>query len=271
MKDSKGKNSDKEEIIHQTNQLIGSTFEDISDATLNSDPTKTKGRLGEIVESYFGIKNNSRSAPDFVEENIELKVAPLKTSYGKYLRPKWRVGISMVDYNEIAQAESWRDVSRINKKISNLLIIWYLYEEDVPKKHQEIVWATLWKPSEKMNVKLQNEFEKIKERVANGVHLSQSEIGNDILTVYPKHHSTFIKEDPPSSATGATVAPDAHPTLDYAEKRGWCITARGLVSVIADAGNVGIKNAYGNNYISKNEIVNKDQAISFDSGHSSIK
>jgi len=258
-----GENSSKEEIISQTNQLLGSTFEDISDTILDSDPTKVKGRLGEIVEAYFGIKNNSRSEPDFIEENIELKVAPLKISYGKYLRPKWRVGISMVDYNEIVQAESWRDVSRVNKKISNLLIIWYLYEEDVPKKEQEIVWATLRNPSEKMSIKLQKEFEKIKQRVEDGVHLSQSEIGNDILTVYPKHHSTFNKEDPPSSSTGATVASDAHPTLDYAERRGWCITARGLVSVMADAGNVDVKDAYGNKYILKEDIKYKDQAIEF--------
>lgn len=266
MKDSEGRNSSKEKIVSKTNKLIGLTFDDISDAVLDSDSTKTKGRLGEIVEAYFGIENNSSSAPDFIDENIELKVAPLKISYGEYLRPKWRIGLSMVDYHEIAQEESWRDVSRISKKISNLLIIWYLYDDEVSKKEQEIVWATFWEPSEEISEKIQKDFENIKQRVENGVHLSQSEIGNDILTVYPKHHSTFNKEDPSASSEGATVAVDAHPTLDYAEQRGWCITGRGLVYVIADASNVDIENAYGNKYVPKNEMIGEKNPIDLDTG-----
>lgn len=264
MTNSEGRNSSKEKIVSKTNKLIGTNFEDISDAVLDSDSTKTKGRLGEIVEAYFGIENNSSSAPDFIDESIELKVAPLKISYGEYIRPKWRIGLSMVDYNEIAQKESWRDVSRISKKISNLLIIWYLYEDEVSKKEQEIVWATFWEPSKEISEKIQKEFESIKKRVENGVHLSQSEIGNDILTVYPKHHSTFNKEDPSASPEGATVAVDAHPTLDCAEQRGWCITGRGLVHVIADASNVDIENAHGNKYIPKSEIMGGKKPIDLD-------
>jgi DNA mismatch repair protein MutH len=235
-----GAEASEEEILEATNELLGKTFSDIDKKIQGMvDDTRAKSKHGVanvIEEGYFNIPINSSPAPDFEEAGIELKVTPLRpTGGGDLVRPKERLVLSMVDYNDIVSADAWTDVPTLRKKLDKTLIIWYIHVVGEDRADYPIVWWHLWEPkqNERWANQLQEDFEICKERVLNGE--TPSEKHTELLGTCPKHSGGYNHDNPAESPSHAVVADDAHPVLDNAERRGWSIGMGGAMDLFQAA------------------------------------
>jgi DNA mismatch repair protein MutH len=231
-----GPDAAEQDIRSATNDILCKTFGDI-DAEINGmaqdERARSKHGVANVVEdSYFGIPTNSSPAPDFEREGIELKVTPLRPTGGDELvRPKERLVLSMVDYNDIAEADHWTEVPALEKKLRKTLIVWYIHLVGEDRADYPIVWWDLWEPmeDEEWSSRIQADFEVVKQKVMDGETPSEKHI--EILGTCPKHSGGYNHDNPADSPRAARVASDAHPTLDYAEKRGWSIGLPGSMEL----------------------------------------
>lgn len=233
--DDLGRDADKEDIEEACDALLTKTAEEISEAIhgrTEKDRAHSKAAMGHLIEDdFFGIAQNTSSKPDFEEAGIELKVTPLThTGGGELLRPKERLVISMVDYHDIVDADYWTDVPALDKKLHDVLIIWYIHLDEDRSKYP-VIWWTIWNPSDEQSEKIQEDFELIKQKVKEGERL-RTRMG-DFLGTCPKHNSDFVKENPKESESNALVG--SHPTRDYEQRRGWQIKTTGMLDVIEEA------------------------------------
>lgn len=232
-----GPGATEQDILSATNDILCKTFGDIDaeiNGMANDERARSKHGVANVIEdSYFGIPTNSFPAPDFGQEEIELKVTPLRpTGKDDLVRPKERLVLSMVDYNDIADADHWTEVPALEKKLRKTLIIWYIHIVGEDRADYPIVWWDLWEPMEHegWSSQLQSDFEIVKEKVMAGKTPSEKHI--DVLGTCPKHSGGYDHDNPENSPRAARVAPDAHPTLDYAEKRGWSIGLPGSMELL---------------------------------------
>ena len=73
---AEGKVYTKDEVLEIANMLIGKTFGELNSYQMKAE-LYDKGAHGHILEEdVFQYGSNSRSAPDFEEAGIELKVTP---------------------------------------------------------------------------------------------------------------------------------------------------------------------------------------------------
>ena len=138
--------SNANDILRHAKQIEGLTLrhylEQIKqDYHINS---QHKGRLGNLVEEIlFGYKQNSNQEADFKEVEMELKVTPLKYVKNK-LETKERLVLSMINYKNIVN-ETW-DSNSILKKLSFLLLMFYIHEKD--KDVLDLIF--LWKSAQNL-------------------------------------------------------------------------------------------------------------------------
>lgn len=120
--------SNKEELIKYSNNLVGKKIKDIVGKDYKNDQ-KNKGKVGHVIEKYyFGMKLNNKSSADFEELGIELKTTPLKL-IKKGLSQKERIVLTKLDLEDLIENSELKN-SKKWKKIENMLIIWYLHNDD---------------------------------------------------------------------------------------------------------------------------------------------
>jgi DNA mismatch repair protein MutH len=231
-----GRDADKRQIIEASNFLAGKTLKQLDDSieeARGGNRVTSKDKVNSFIEQkFFQIEDpNNSSNSDFEEEGIELKVTPLTpTGKGKLLRPKERMVIGMVDYNDILNAEHWTEVEELSEKMQDVLIVWYVHL-DGDRPEYPVVWYELWNPSEEQSDKIQEDFELIQEAVKDGERL-RTRMGQFFGTC-PKHNSDFVKENPAESEPGALVGD--HPTREYEQRRGWQIKPAGMLQILSQA------------------------------------
>lgn len=117
----------------------------------NLDHLENKGRLGTMVEEYFfqySPGSNRNHDPDFTEAGVELKVTGvLKRSRRRPgespFKAKERLVLTMIDFFNLVD-EVWESSSFL-KKCRLMLILFYLYEKDVPATQRKFVMEPmLW-------------------------------------------------------------------------------------------------------------------------------
>lgn len=87
-----------------------------------------KWNLWQLIEEfYFGKKLDNKSAPDFSEAWLELKVTPVKKIKNWEIRSKERLVLNIINYLNIVD-ENWETSSFIQKN-SLILLMFYLYEK----------------------------------------------------------------------------------------------------------------------------------------------
>lgn len=231
-----GAEAEQEDILYATNQLLGKTFGDIDQGIAGmADDGRAQSKHGVanvIEEEYFNIPINPHSGPDFRKTGIELKVTPLRlTGDDDLVRPKERLVLCMCDYSEVVGADHWTDVPALRKKLGKVLIIWYLHIVGQDRETYPVVWWSLWEPmtTPEWSEIIQEDFEICKEKILNGE--VPSEKHTQLLGTCPKHGGGYDRDNPEQSPRSSRVAPDAHPTLDYAEKRGWSIGLGGCMDL----------------------------------------
>lgn len=166
-------------IEEYARKLMGtSLLEELGEARVDNEiSTKGKGKLGNLVEEkYFGYKVNSRKEADFKKAEVELKVSPLKKiivkEKSKLLREreglssKERIVLTIINFLQVGE-ENWGNNS-LFKKCKELLLMFYIHEND--KKAEELVFRiiSLWKPSEEDMKVIENDWKIINEKIKNG-------------------------------------------------------------------------------------------------------
>lgn len=157
-----------ESIVEHARGLTGKSLADVVDLPKNVEEKNNKGNLGQLVENYyFEYAPNSYSGPDFSEVGLELKTTGVKkNSHGKFVA-KERLVLTMIDY-EVIVDESWT-TSQFLKKCSHMLIMFYLYEPDVPAIERPFVIDPIHYelPAEDLAI-IRGDWEKIKQKVMSG-------------------------------------------------------------------------------------------------------
>lgn len=101
-----------------------------------------KGGIGQILEEgLFKIAVNSRAEADFVNLGLELKVTAIKENKKNDFSAKERLVLNIINYEEDYK-DSFEN-SAFWQKNKNLLIVFYLYKDDLDKKEFPIVKSVL--------------------------------------------------------------------------------------------------------------------------------
>lgn len=125
-------NYTKERVLEIAENLVGKTFGELNSYQVQAD-MYNKGTHGHILEEdVYKYGANSKSAPDFEEAGIELKVTPYKRNKNGTLSAKERLVLNIINYMEEYKTTFYKSHFWYKNKL--IEIIWYLHEDDKPKK-----------------------------------------------------------------------------------------------------------------------------------------
>lgn len=144
-----------------------------------------KGGLGTLLEKYFfGYEPNSEAGPDFPKAGVELKVTPYKKNKTKKFSAKERLVLNLIDYEKIIE-ENFEE-SSFWRKNKLLLLIFYLYEDDVDRLDYLMTHIQLFQFPEKDLKIIKDDWKKIKEKVLAGKAHEISESDTNYLAACTK-------------------------------------------------------------------------------------
>jgi len=125
-----------------------------------------KGKLGQILEGYFGKKLDNKSQPDFMKAGVELKSTPLK-KITKGLVSKERLVFNIIDYMEEHKHDF--EHSSFWRKNSLMLLMFYLYESKEQSALDCIFKIIrLWSFPEKDLKIIKDDWQKIVDKIKQG-------------------------------------------------------------------------------------------------------
>lgn len=167
-----------DELVSYAQQLVGHTFQDVLDLKLSDIPVsdsygnnKRKGGLSNLLEEqYFAYPANSDSLPDFAKAGMEFKATPVLYKQNRKkqatIRAKERLVLTMIPNTEPIEADY--DKSSLKGKSSDILLVHYLADSELPKLDQEIIMANRWLLPEADLEIIRNDYRTIAEMVQAG-------------------------------------------------------------------------------------------------------
>lgn len=155
--------STKEEVLNKAKEAIGIPLRCIDKTNRLSTG---KGSIGNVIEeSWFGISPNPSSEPDFPQAGVELKVTPyIRTRVG--IRAKERLVCNIINYME--EFDKTFKTSSFWHKCSSLLLLFYEHLKNIPKGDYKIDYAFLNSFPEEDLIIIEQDWEKIIEKVRSG-------------------------------------------------------------------------------------------------------
>lgn len=106
------------------------------------DSHGNKGSIGQVLEEgLFKMAINSRAEADFVDLGLELKATAIKENKKNDFSAKERLVLNIINYEEDYKDSFYE--SSFWKKNKNLLIIFYLYKDELDKKDFPIIKSVL--------------------------------------------------------------------------------------------------------------------------------
>ena len=158
---------DKKSVIDYAKLLKGKTLRQTCDSLILEHSYTGKGNFGQILEKfYFGYNPNSKSEADFFEIGMELKTSPLKQLRNNEYRSKERLVLNMINYIEVVNQNF--ENSDFLKKNANILIIFYLHQAGYDILDYLIKLVDEWKFSSTDLEIIKNDWELIKQKIADG-------------------------------------------------------------------------------------------------------
>jgi DNA mismatch repair protein MutH len=129
--------------------------------------TKLKGGIGTLIEDYhFGYKPNSNSGADFPEAGVELKVTPYKKNRNKTFSAKERLVLNIINY--MNEPNNTFETSSFWKKNKLILLVFYLFEEELDRHEFRIIHAQLFEFPEKDLEIIKQDWETIVNKIKAG-------------------------------------------------------------------------------------------------------
>ncbi|MDD3477649.1 MAG: Sau3AI family type II restriction endonuclease [Candidatus Izemoplasmatales bacterium] len=126
----------KSDILMIAESCKGKTFAEIDNRNILSE-TGNKGALGHVIEmNAYEYDRNANPNKDFLIAGLELKVTPYRKNHDGTLSAKERLVLNMIDYF----ADYDKDImdSSLMKKNSELLILFYLYQNGIDRANYTI-------------------------------------------------------------------------------------------------------------------------------------
>lgn len=127
-----------ESIQNFAGLLFGKSLEDATTLPLGIENLRNRGDLGKMVEDFFfKHRPQNNGNPDFPEAGLELKTTGvIANSKGEY-RAKERLVLNQINYMKLVE-EVW-DSSSLLHKCQLMLILFYLYDREVPVHGQKFI------------------------------------------------------------------------------------------------------------------------------------
>lgn len=127
-----------------------------------------KGAIGTMIEeSWFGYSPNSESGPDFPEAGVELKATPyLRNAHGD-IRAKERLVCNIINYME--EYDHTFQTSSFWHKCNTMLLMSYEHFKDKPKTEYHIDKAILFSFPEEDLIIIEQDWERIMDKVRRGL------------------------------------------------------------------------------------------------------
>lgn len=156
----------KEELLKYAKQAECLTFGHI-DKTDRLKNKRLKGGLGQVVEeSYFGYEVNSHQEADFKDLGIELKVTPIRELKNGMISSKERLVLNIINYE--TEHEKTFYESSFWEKNAELLIMFYLWRENLERKDYPIVKSILHTYDETDLEIIKQDWNKIVRKIKEG-------------------------------------------------------------------------------------------------------
>lgn len=229
----------KEEIEKISEEAVGKTFGELGDFKYNLDDFNYKGGMGVLMEeNVFQYKANSDANPDFYEAKIELKVTPVKRNKNGTYSAKERLVLNIINYME--EYKNTFETSSFWHKNENLNLIFYLWEERVPRSDYKIIKHLLYTYPEEDLLIIKQDWEVIVNKIRNGLAHEISEADTLYLGACTKGaNKESVREQPFSEI--------------LAKQRAYCLKTSYMTNLVRTR----VMDEYTESFISAEELQNK--------------
>lgn len=183
----------KEAILKRAQEIIGIPLGTI-DRT--GRLATGKGAIGTMIEeSWFGYSPNSESEPDFPEAGVELKATPyLRNTHGD-IRAKERLVCNIINYME--EYDRTFRTSSFWHKCNTMLLMSYEHFKNKPKTEYRIDKAILFSFPEEDLIIIEQDWERIMDKVRKGLAHEISEGDTLYLAACTKGaNATTVRQQP---------------------------------------------------------------------------
>ena len=229
--------TDPDSIVSYAKRLEGKTLREMSDAPDLPDPHVRRGSFGNALEEYyFKYAINSDSAPDFADAGLELKATPMKKNANGELVAKERLVLSMIDFMSIPK-ESFESCHLLDK-VSDMLVVSYLYEKDKNPVDYPIQFAERWQIPAADMPQIKKDYETVAAKVKAGHAEDISGSDTVYLEACTKAKDSTVRREQPFSPVPA-------------KPRAWALKASYMTGV-------------------ERELLNKSEAIRRNKGEESL-
>lgn len=144
--------TDPSSVLAHARKIKGLTIAELSDRLGRPDLAERtgKGRIGHIVEMWFGVEYDNASEPDLRTtvfkgsdyRGLEIKVVPIERKPRAGDTVKERNVVTMISYHSLPE-ETW-PVAKLRKKMEHMLFVYYLYEGGNDWMQSRILDVHLW-------------------------------------------------------------------------------------------------------------------------------
>ncbi len=183
----------KEAILRRAQEIIGIPLGEIDRTGRLSTG---KGAIGTMIEeSWFGYSPNSESEPDFPEAGVELKATPyLRNTHGN-IRAKERLVCNIINYME--EYDRTFRTSSFWHKCNTMLLMSYEHVKNKPKTEYRIDKAILFSFPEEDLIIIEQDWERIMDKVRKGLAHEISEGDTLYLAACTKGaNATTVRQQP---------------------------------------------------------------------------
>ena len=229
----------KEEIEKISEEVVGKTFGELGDFKYNLDDFNYKGGMGVLMEeNVFQYEANSDANPDFYEAKIELKVTPVKRNKNGTYSAKERLVLNIINYME--EYKNTFETSSFWHKNEKLNLMFYLWEEGVPRSDYKIIKHLLYTYPEEDLLIIKQDWEVIVNKIRNGLAHEISEADTLYLGACTKGaNKESVREQPFSEI--------------LAKQRAYCLKTSYMTNLVRTR----VMDEYTESLISAEELQNK--------------
>ncbi len=229
----------KEEIEKISEEVVGKTFGELGEFKYNLDDFNYKGGMGVLMEeNVFQYEANNDANPDFYEAKIELKVTPVKRNKNGTYSAKERLVLNIINYME--EYKNTFETSSFWHKNENLNLMFYLWEEGVPRSDYKIIKHLLYTYPEEDLLIIKQDWEVIVNKIRNGLAHEISEADTLYLGACTKGaNKESVREQPFSEI--------------LAKQRAYCLKTSYMTNLVRTR----VMDEYTESLISVEELQNK--------------
>lgn len=158
----------KEKIEKISEEVVGKTFSELGEFKYNLDDFNYKGGMGVLMEeNVFQYEANSDANPDFYEAKIELKVTPIRKNKNGTYSAKERLVLNIINYME--EYKNTFETSSFWHKNETLNLMFYLWEEGIPRSDYKIIKHLLYTYPEEDLLIIKQDWEIIVGKIRSGL------------------------------------------------------------------------------------------------------